>query len=481
MLTAATRPTEASFGPVPPEPPEVPPPLPPGPGKFQRPPVPPVTGRAFALVVLTAAMTDIAIQGRVASLAGWSAVVAAATLVLAAPARRSWSAVIAAGTAIALGSNLVLRASDWVIGPTVLACVGLLLLAALDRLTTVRLRGMANDVARLGRGLIESPDHLTKPARTWLERGPTERVVLVRGAAVALGVVSLLTLLLANADAVVGELIDQTFGSSMWSHVALSLMLTVPVGAVAVVANASPLPVSQPWISTARPVEALMGLSATALVLTSWVGVQVAIALGGADRILADASMTRAEYAREGFFELVLVVAVVLSLTALLGGLLGRQRPPVATGLVVLVGTLTVVLVGVTFSRLDLYIEAYGLTMLRLAVAWFLGWLAVIVVAVTARIAGVGGRRAWLVPFAIITAALAIGVFGWSNPEATVAATNLSRDGEIVQLDEGYLEDLGPDAAATLRTAGLIDPNLCLESADTRGLLNWNRSWSLAC
>ncbi|MDA3040132.1 MAG: DUF4173 domain-containing protein, partial [Actinomycetota bacterium] len=371
--------------------------------------------------------------------------------------------------------------SAWVAGPTVMACVGLLLLASLDRLITVRLRGVSNDVGRLLRSMIDAPAYLTRPARTWLERGPTDRIVLVRGSAVAVGVASLLTLLLANADAVAGELIEQSFGSSMWSHIALTLLLTLPGGAIAIVANGSPSPVAQPWISTARPVEALMGLGATASALAAWVGVQVTIAFGGADRILAGASTTRAEYAREGFFELVLVVAVVLTLIAVLGTLLGRRRVPVANALVALVGTLTVMLVGVTFSRLALYIDAYGLTMLRLAVAWFLGWLGVIVIAVTVRTAGVGRGRAWLVPFAIMTAALVVGAYGWSNPEAIVARTKLSRTSAVVQLDERYLEGLGPDAADALRSTGMADPQLCAAAVDAFGPLGWNRSWSRAC
>ncbi len=432
-------------------------------------------------MAVAAVLASVAIQGRVASVAGWCAVATTAAVILAAPARRSRTAFVAAGTATALGSNLILRASDWVTGPTVVACVALLTLAALDRLTTVRLRGVLDDVLRLISGLIDSPAHLTGPMRTWLARGSSERVVLFRGVAVAGGVVALLTLLLANADAVVGELIGQSFGSSFWAHGVLSLLLALPIGAVAAVSQRAATPAAAPWISTSRPIEALMGLGATALVLAAWVGVQATIALGGADHILAGASMTRAEYARDGFFELVLVVVVVLSLTATLGALLDRRRSATANGLVALVGALTVALVGVTFSRLSLYIEAYGLTMLRLAVAWFLGWLAVVVIAVTARIAGVGGGRAWLLPCVIITAALVVGAYGWSNPEATVAATNLGRGNATVQLDERYLERLGPDAAATLRVAGLADPNLCPESVHPYGPLGWNRSWALAC
>ncbi len=435
----------------------------------------------MTLVTVAAVMANLAVQGRVASAAGWWAVAATAAVILTAPARRSRTALFAAGTATVLGSNLILRASDWVTGPTAIACVGLLTLAALDRLTTVRLRGVSDDVLRLTHGLIDSPAHLTAPMRTWLGRGSSERVVLLRGIAVAAGVVALLTFLLANADAVVGELIGQSFGSSFWAHGALSLALALPIGAVAAVSQRAATPVAAPWISNSRPIEALMGLGATALVLASWVGVQVTIALGGAGRILVSASMTRAEYARDGFFELVLVVVVVLSLTAALGALLDRRRSLMATGLVALVGALTVVLVGVTFSRLSLYIEAFGLTMLRLAVAWFLGWLAVVVIAVTGRIAGVGGERGWLVPFVIITAALAVGAYGWSNPEAGVAATNLGRGNATVQLDEGYLGGLGPDSAATLGVAGLVDPDLCPESVHPYGPLSWNRSWARAC
>ncbi len=227
--------------------------------------------------------------------------------------------------------------------------------------------------------------------KRWFGPGTAERAAVLRGVAVGTGVVIVLTLLLANADAVVGGLLGDSLSSPIWIHLLLSGACTLAFGTASLLSHRPLEDVGERRLPTPRPIEPLMGLGAMALVLAIWVAVQLAVALGGAERLPATAGLTRAQYAREGFFELVAVVAVVLSMLALFGTLLGRpargRRVP-ARLLTVMVGGLGVILVAVTFSRLTLYVDAFGLTMLRLSVAWFLGWLTFLVIVVTANISG---------------------------------------------------------------------------------------------
>ncbi len=184
----------------------------------------------------------------------------------------------------------------------------------------------------------------------------------------------------------------------------------------------------------------------------------------------------------QGFFELVAVVAVVLVLLAVFGRLLGRHKAASASVLVGSVGALATLLVAITFSRLSLYIDAFGLTMLRLSVAWFLGWLAFLVVAAAAWSTGFGAGRGWLTPLVVTSAALVVTVFGWSNPEATVASTNLARDNAVVRLDVEYLQTLGPDAAPVLAARGIeTGPDDCSGDTQPYGPFGWNRSRAGSC
>lgn len=466
----------------------------------QPPPPPPIRRRlatpgagwsTVAVIAVGAVMTNLAIQGRPASMAGVLATACAGLAILAAPARRTWSVGASVGLAILVASNLVLRASDWVTGPSSIATLALLVLATVDQLTSAGLETVAGSGRVLLAGAKGSIRHAASPFARWLGPSNHERAAVVRGTLIALGVAVFLTLLLANGDAVVGQAIERSLGAPVWNHLVLSAVLATVFASIAAAAHGSVEESNDGWSPAARPIESIMGLGAMVLVLGAWVGVQAAIAAGGADRLLSTAQVTRAEYAREGFFELVIVAAVVLVLLAVFGRLLGEARPLSSVLLLGATGALTIVLVAVTFSRLALYIEAFGLTMLRLSVAWFLGWLAFLVFAFTAWSCGVARQRSWLTTLVVISAAATVTVFGWSNPEATVAATNLaSIDGDsdnrdsgdgVVDLDVEYLQTLGPDAAPTLVAAGVKPGIDCNDHDRPYGPFSWNRSWSTAC
>ena len=424
---------------------------------------------------------NFAIQGRPASIAGFIAVVAMGMVILSAPSRHTPSAIASVTLAVVVASNLVLRASDWVIGPTLVAAGAMLGLAVVDQLTSIRLGTLAGAGSAALEGISGSVRHLAGPVVSRLGPANDERVAIARGLAVALAVGVLLTTLLANADAALGQILGATLSSSVWTHLVLTAVLTPILASISATSHVRVVPTAAGWVPTVRPVEAVMGLGAMVVVLSCWAAVQVTIAAGGADRLLAAADVTRAEHAREGFFEMVVVVAVVLGLLSLFGRLLGDDVSVGAVALLVSTGVLTIVLVAVSFSRLSLYIEAFGLTMLRLSVAWFLGWLAILVVAVAAWSCGVARRRSWLATLVLVSATLTVTAFGWSNPEATVAVTNLRRDNAVVALDVDHLATLGPDAATVLLDNGITPGVDCTTEVHPYGPLGWNRSWATAC
>ncbi len=477
MTTASTRPIappSPSTGGDPPPPPPLPRPV----ARI----TPPARWTTGLLIIGGAFVTNLAIQGRAASVASLAAIVIGALVILAAPGRRTASVSLSVGIAMLAGSNLVLRTSDWVTGPTLATSTLLLVLASLDQLMSARPSAVGDTIRVWFAGLVGSVRHLVSPVMGLLGPESDRRRAVIRGIAIALSVGVLLTSLLANADAVVWQFIGDALQSSTWAHLVVSAAMAVVFATVAVVAHDPRGLSDESWAPRDRPIEAMMGLGAMAVVLGSWVAVQATVALGGADRLLATASVTRAEHAREGFFELVTVVAVVLVLLAVFGRLLGRHKAASALVLLGGVGSLTALLVAITFSRLSLYIDAFGLTMLRLSVAWFLGWLAFLVVAAAAWSAGVGAGRGWLTPLVVTSAALVVTAFGWSNPEATVASTNLARDNAVVRLDVDYLKSLGPDAAPVLAARGVkTGPDDCSGDTQPYGPFGWNRSRASSC
>lgn len=430
-----------------------------------------------------AIMLDLAIQGDLASLAGSLAVVAAAATIWTSSTQWSASRALSLALAIVASTNFLLRTSLWVTIPTAIAVATLLVIAADDRLLRLTTRGTASAVLRAAGALVDVAPFLSRPVRRWFHGGNDERAAVIRGALVAAGVAGTLTLMLANGDAVFGSLFSGLGEPPIWAHSGIVIGLFIFSLALAILPKTPETVRLHEPARLHRTIEALMGLAAMVLVLGVWATTQLIVALGGADRLLATEELTRADYARRGFFELVAVVAVALTLLGLFGSLLGREQRRLGSVLALSVASLVLVLVGVTFSRLALYIDAFGLTMLRLAVAWFLGWMAVMVIAVGIRAVGVGGRRPWVAATAVVSAALVSIGFGWSNPEASVVTTNVAHAADGAQLDLDYLDDLGTDAAPALAShlPGSDAANRWCEGRppqDHYGWFGWNLSRS---
>ncbi len=219
---------------------------------------------------------------------------------------------------------------------------------------------------------------------------------------------------------------------------------------------------------------------------------------GGARHVIEGQGLTVAEYARQGFFQLVAVAALslaVLNVThRFLDHLPGRfaRRGPAAV-----IGAALMVLVVATFARLAYYMDAYGLTMLRLAVATFLGWLALMTVLSVARSLGVAPGRSWLQSATVLSAAAVAVAYAWANPAAIVARANLARITDrspaatARPLDVPYLFRLGPDARGPIAdfdwsaVGGRPDSVarwLCADGEPTAGygILGWNHARAAA-
>ncbi|MDQ6726210.1 MAG: DUF4173 domain-containing protein [Actinomycetota bacterium] len=174
---------------------------------------------------------------------------------------------------------------------------------------------------------------------------------------------------------------------------------------------------------------------------------------GGGHHVITTAGLTYAEYARSGFVQLLAVASITL--VALLGlrGLTDPGDPARRRRFTVLAEvavSLTLVIVGVALRRLDLYQEAFGLTMLRLYSAVFAAWIGLVVVLAGCALAGVGARRSWL-PAAVTATGLII-LLGLNvvNAEAVVVRHDVGRATRAERVDPAYLAGLSDDAVPTL-------------------------------
>jgi hypothetical protein len=171
-----------------------------------------------------------------------------------------------------------------------------------------------------------------------------------------------------------------------------------------------------------RATEALVVLAAVDLLFGAFAAVQVVYLFGGADT-LAAIGMTYADYARQGYFQLVVVVALAGLLLVGVHQVTGRTRGFLVAGFALL--GLTGVILASAALRLRLYQEAYGWTELRFYVAASILWLA----------AGAGiaalllwrDRMRWLAHgLAMSAVAITLGISAL-GPHAFVTHENLAR------------------------------------------------------
>ena len=199
-----------------------------------------------------------------------------------------------------------------------------------------------------------------------------------------------------------------------------------------------------------------------------------------------------AEYARSGFFQLVAVVAIniVVGLVVIRHGAPGRvaasgQKPEQASAPSRLVIVLTWVLVALTYVilvsaawRMRLYVQAYGLTVLRcltfLGMAFSAALLAELLVKSVAP--GFGFFRAML--FSGLALWLA---FNLANVDARIAQYNVDAYllGSLESLDLSYFHVLSPDALPALRQleGSALDEE---QEKDLKNLLEYFNGWSNA-
>jgi hypothetical protein len=199
-------------------------------------------------------------------------------------------------------------------------------------------------------------------------------------------------------------------------------------------------------------------------------GVYVLTQLGwffGGERFLqATTGLTAAQYARQGFFQMVWVVALVLPLLlatrAALGAneALARRHTLLASPIVALLGAIIVS----AALRMRLYVQYYGLTSDRLYTLVFMGWMAIVLAMLAATVLRDRGRS--FVAGSVVSALTLLLGLHLVVPDVVVARVNLARAAHAAEradarLDLAYLASLGGEAvpfavAATLATPATL-------------------------
>jgi hypothetical protein len=274
--------------------------------------------------------------------------------------------------------------------------------------------------------------------------------------AVGLCLVAVFAPLLASADPAFARLLDGLMPTVDDAGVARAFLFVLSAGAVlgaGFLLTAPPAPpgprASDP--ARLRRVEWALPIGLLVALFGLFVGVQLATLFGSDDYVRRTTGLTYAEYARGGFWQLLVVTVLALGVV-----LLASRYAPTPTRadrtwkrtLLAALAVLTLVIVASALRRMWLYQEAYGFTTLRLVVLTCELWLGACFLLVLVAVLRLRARPVVReMAAAGVVALLALAAI---NPDGFVAAYNVDRYAATGQLDTWYLGTLSADAVPAL-------------------------------
>lgn len=278
---------------------------------------------------------------------------------------------------------------------------------------------------------------------------------LLIGVGITIPLFVIIFMLLTSADAVFRDMASQLLADiNMGDFVIMAFMfIFATMASYCLVANASKKEIKEE-ISDRRKWEPLIGIpvaSVLSLLYLVFSGIQIVYLFIG--NMQLPEGYTYAEYAREGFFQLLAVS--IINLVIVLIGLYYFKPSKVLKAILTIMSLCTFIMIASSAMRMVIYIQYYYLTFLRILVLWGLAVLTLIFVGVIAYIA----KESFpLFRYSLIVfTCLYIGL-SFSHPDYWIAKVNLESTKETrcdffkgaAYDDYRFLGELSADAAPVM-------------------------------
>ena len=373
-----------------------------------------------------------------------------------------------AASAVLFGTWLSLRASAWLLVPDIAVALVLLGIAAsLSFRGSMLDVGIAEVIARGFHGAfhgIAGAAFVAKPLARVRVR-VSGLAPIARGLLIAIPIAAVLAALLASADPIFASFFNFNFD---FGRLALDaffvLVASLAMAGLLRLAAAEPLPRVEGPSWRLGTTEAVIVLALLDTVFAAFASAQAIAASGTGAATLRSAGITYSDYARSGFFQLLWVAGITLVVLVLFSRVTGfAHRTGKLTFLVLAEAAiaLTLLIVLVASTRLSLYEDAYGFTMLRLYSHVFAGLVAVVFLLLAVDLAGLFPKRRWFVGVSSIAALVVLMALNVANPEALVVGLNINRANQTHKIDAQYFHELSSDAGpAILASRSQLDSAL---------------------
>jgi hypothetical protein len=284
--------------------------------------------------------------------------------------------------------------------------------------------------------------------------GPSEKnSAVATGILVTIPVVLILAALFIKTDAILNDWVSHLLlhinTESAMSWVVILAVTGWFVGAYSfIVQKAAPSIAEKDDRRILGVVESRILLGAVNAVFGLFLLLQFVYLFGG-ETYLAHNAVTYAEYARQGFVELVLAALIA-------AGVIWLSRPYVIVdpakklgGLGMLLAAQVLIVLASAMNRLWLYEQAYGFTLTRLVGQTLMIWLCLVFVVLLLQMRG---KLTTVTTGPAMVGLMVLAVIGFNivNPEAFIVQQNSNRYHQMGKIDLGYLDRLSNDAVPAL-------------------------------
>lgn len=351
------------------------------------------------------------------------------------------------------------------------SCVGIFLLMAmllLDAFGNTTRWSLGKYISAFFHLAFTAITKLPEPFRHILIRRASARGkgrYILLGLLIAVPLCAAAVALLSSADVIFRRLMDDLFRfprdlSPLWETVLRALgcfLCGFLLFFCSLSAQADRPPADE--VKTAKQAEPLIAITFTGalgLIYLVFCSIQVVFLFTGGIIALPD-GYTYAEYAREGFFQLLFVSGLNLLLVLLCARRFRASR--VLRLLLTVISGCTYIMAASSAMRMLLYVQAYGLTFLRVLVLWF---LAVLGILLAGTVVSIYKKDVPLLRF-FLTVCLAMWLlFAFGRADRAAAEYNFSRFGADDRAAANAIYELSMDAVPVMARYS-HDGNLSME------------------
>lgn len=315
-------------------------------------------------------------------------------------------------------------------------------------------------------------------AREWMEEHKgtknTQALYVLAGIGISIPLIAVVLVMLSSADVVFRESMDAIFGEIDGWDVFCCILWSVAIfffsyGMVSLLEERG-LNENVKDHRTGQPVIAVSATAVIALIYIYFCVIQVVYLFAGYGTL--PEGYTYAQYARQGFFQLLFIC--LMNLVLVLAGLGFFRESKALKAILLVISLCTFVMIASSAYRMFLYIGVYHLTFLRIFVLWALFVIALLMAGIVAKTLK-NTFPLFRYGLAVITCCYL--VLSYGQPDYWIARYNISayvkqegekqagenRDREYAA-DTWYLRNLSADAAPAIMSKGSMERYLAYET-----------------